>query len=77
MALMARPRRVTCRKCGGHIDTVGPLSSRGLCEADSIAGVTNAIDQMSRRSGPVYERYVAGMQAYAARFSTPASSDDA
>jgi hypothetical protein len=66
---VGRPRRTICRKCGGHIDEVGPLSARGLCELDSIAGVTNAIEQVSRRQGPLYDKYVDGMQAYAARLA--------
>lgn len=32
MSAMGRPKTVNCKKCGGHIDQVGPLSARKLCE---------------------------------------------
>lgn len=73
---MARPRRVQCRTCDRHIDDVGPLSARGKCEGCSIAGVTNAIEQVSRKQGPLYDRYVVGMRAYAARLQDAAPDGD-
>ena len=41
-----------CKVCGGHVDDVGPLSARKLCEACSIARVTEAAYAMIGRSGP-------------------------
>lgn len=73
---MGRPRRVHCKQCGRHIDDVGPLSARGLCEADSVGNMTQAVNAMHLGSGPIYSSWADGMQKAAARARAKLVSDD-
>lgn len=61
---MAMPKTVHCKRCGEHVDRCGPLSARKLCEACSIAGVTEAAYAMIDRTGPAYEKWRQSMAAY-------------
>lgn len=54
---MGRPRRLSCKSCGGHLDQVGPLSARGKCEACGVAGVEQAVTAMFTGSGPLYDKW--------------------
>lgn len=74
---MGRPRRVNCKVCGRHIDECGPLSVRGLCEDDSIKGVTAAIEQVAMQHGPLYDKWVLGTLRHAQRVAAQYDTGDA
>lgn len=67
---MGRKKIVNCKRCGGHVDKVGPLSVRKLCLACAESAVTAANLAMHTKSGSDYEAWAQGMQRWAGNLNT-------
>jgi len=67
---MGRVRYRRCRVCGGSPELVGPISARGLCQADAEAHQLANTAQLRARSGPMFEHWYEQMRL---RFEHPRS----
>lgn len=54
---MPRADYKTCRECGGHTNTVGPLSHTRLCRRCAELLSEANYDQVQARSGPFFHRW--------------------
>jgi len=61
-----------CEDCGGYARDVGRISLRGLCAACGDRRNVEAREQLQARSGPAWDRYVAGLEMLAERLREPA-----
>lgn len=81
---MAKPYH-RCRVCRRTDGEVGRISRGGYCEECGIKANLDARDQMQAKQGPVYERYLAGVERaqmeqaarYIARLSGQITDSDA
>lgn len=64
---VGRPRRVTCRHCGRHLDECGPLSTTYQCEECSLGRFVANIDTMIATAGAGSAKWRRGMLDYARR----------
>lgn len=49
-----------CKRCNKEVEH---LSNRGLCMACGMGAVREAATQLHNKSGPIYEKYLAGSKA--------------
>ncbi len=49
-----------CRRCG-HVFLASHISKRGLCPTCGIQAIQEAVEQLKKKQGPVYEKW---RQAY-------------
>lgn len=58
---MARPRRIECRICGGHVAQVGELSKRGRCVRCGETRVVECLTDLRAGTGEFHLAWLRGM----------------
>jgi len=73
---VGRQRTVICHGCGRHLDEVGPLSQRKLCEECSLARMHEHAMQLHERRGPAWSAWLEGMAASVVRIIEREAAND-